>query len=194
MLKHWLLIIVLFSFHAAVFPQAKSLTASKSNGAIKIDADLSDPAWQRAAVAVGFVQFFPTYGLPANTNTEVRILYNDDAVYVSAYLYDDPLLIRQQVTSRDGEQRQNVDYFSVFFDTYNDQQNGFQFLVTPSNVQSDTKLNNTSNFAYGDFGDMTWDAVWQSKTALKEDGWIVEMRIPYISVRFSKKEVQTWGL
>jgi len=194
MLKHWLLIIFLFSFHAAVFPQAKSLTAAKSNGAIKIDADLSDPAWQSAAVAVGFVQFFPTYGLPANTNTEVKILYNDDAVYVSAYLYDDPSLIRQQVTSRDGEQRQDVDYFSVFFDTYNDQQNGFQFLVTPSNVQSDTKLNNASNFAYGDFGDKTWDAVWQSKTTLKKDGWIVEIRIPYISLRFSKKEVQTWGL
>ena len=68
--------------------------------------------------------------------------------------------IRTQITSRDGEQLQDVDYFSVFLDTYNDQQNGFQFLVTTQNVQTDAKLTGNSSPGFGQFGDRTWDAVW----------------------------------
>ncbi len=185
---------VLFTLQFNVQAQIKSLSAIKAQGAIKIDGDLSDAAWRTAPVIKDFVQNFPSYGLPASTNSEVKILYDNNAVYISAYLYDDPVLIRKQLTSRDGEQRQDVDYFSVFFDTYNDQQNGFQFLVTPENVQSDVKLDNNANYTFGDFGDRTWDAVWQSKTVLKDNGWVVEMRIPYTSLRFSKKEIQHWGL
>lgn len=87
-----------------------------------------------------------------------------------------------------------MDYFAVFFDTYNDQQNGFQFLVTPSNVQTDAKLTPSANPGFGSFGDKSWDAVWQSKTRMTEDGWMAELRIPYISLRFAKKDLQTWGL
>ncbi|HEU4471739.1 MAG TPA: DUF5916 domain-containing protein [Flavisolibacter sp.] len=159
----------------------------------KIDGDLSDAAWQQAPSASGFIQNFPTYGLQASVRSEVRILYDDNAIYIGAYLYDDPSLIRKQLTARDGEQRQDVDYFSVFFDTYNDQQNGFQFLVTTANIQSDARIGAGAT-DFGDFGDKTWDAVWQSQVQIKPDGWIVEMKIPYISLRFSKKEIQTWGL
>ncbi|MDQ3682016.1 MAG: carbohydrate binding family 9 domain-containing protein, partial [Bacteroidota bacterium] len=160
----------------------------------KIDGQISEAAWQSAPMVTDFIQNFPSYGLPASAKTEARILYDDDAVYISAYLFDDPSLIRRQLTSRDGEQRQDVDYFSVFFDTYNDEQNGFQFLVTTANVQSDAKLGGNTSTDFGEYGDKTWDAVWQSKTTIQKDGWIVEMRIPYISLRFAKKDVQTWGL
>jgi hypothetical protein len=176
--------------------QQKTITAIKTSRAPKIDANLDDAAWQEAPVASDFVQNFPTFGLPATVQSDVHILYDNDAVYIGAYLHDDPKLIRKQLTSRDGEQRQDVDYFSVFFDTYNDQQNGFQFLVTTANVQSDARIggNSAGNIGFGDFGDKTWDAVWQSEVRIVNDGWIVEMRIPYISLRFSKKTIQTWGL
>ncbi|MDB5197715.1 MAG: hypothetical protein JWP88_2086 [Flaviaesturariibacter sp.] len=177
--------------------QPKRVIAVKTSVPIKIDGDLSDPAWQTAPLLTDFVQTYPSHGQPTATKTEARILYDNDAIYISAYLYDDPSLIRKQLTARDGEARQDVDYFSVFFDTYRDQQNGFQFAVTTANVQSDAKLgpNTGGNFGFGDFGgDKSWDAVWQSKTVIKADGWAVEMRIPYISLRFTKKEVQTWGL
>ena len=98
------------------------------------------------------------------------MLYDDDAIYIGAYLYDDPALIRKQLTARDGEQQTDVDYFSVFFDTYNDQQNGFQFLVTSANVQTDAKLEGASSGRWGNYGDKTWDAVWQSKTSRLADG------------------------
>ncbi len=181
-----------FSLHTSA--QTKTLIAVKATIAPKIDGEINEPAWQSAPLLTDFIQNFPTYGLPASTKTEVRILYDDEAVYVSAYLFDETSLIRRQLTSRDGEQRQDVDYFSVFFDTYNDQQNGFQFLVTAAGVQSDAKLGGNNNTGFGEYGDRTWDAVWQSKTTMQKDGWIVEMGITYISLRFAKKDVQTWGL
>jgi hypothetical protein len=181
-------------FIANYLPAQKTLAAVKSVIAPVIDGKPDDAVWQQAPLATDFVQSFPSFGVPSLVKTEVRILYDDNAIYLSAYLFDDPSLIRKQLTARDGEQRQDVDYFSVFFDTYNDQQNGFQFLVTTANVQSDTKLNANASYGFGEFGDRTWDAVWQSQVRMVADGWTVEMRIPYISLRFAKKDVQTWGL
>jgi len=179
---------------AMAWGQHKSLPAVKASGPPVIDGNLDDAAWAAAPVATGFIQNFPRFGDPASKNSEVRILYDDEAVYIGAYLYDDPSTMRKQLTARDGEQRQDVDYFSVFFDTYNDLQNGFQFLVTPMNVQTDAKLDPNANTGFGDFGDKAWDAVWQSQTKMADNGWTLEMRIPYISLRFAKREVQTWGL
>ncbi|MFL5774558.1 MAG: DUF5916 domain-containing protein [Flavisolibacter sp.] len=189
-----LLLITLCCFHILSQGQAKTLNAVKASHPPKIDGNINDEVWQEAPLATNFVQNFPTYGATPVANTTVRILYDDDAIYVAAYLYDDPSLIRKQITARDAEQGQNVDYFSVFLDTYNDKQNGFQFLVTSANVQTDVKIGSAIGFGFGDFGDRTWDAVWESQVQHLSDGWTVEMKIPYISIRFSKKEIQTWGL
>lgn len=194
MMRRLIFIAALCCLHQIALSQPRILTAVKTLHAPVIDGNLTDAAWQQAPVAKDFIQNFPNYGSPASAKTEVRILYDNDAIYIGAYLYDDPSLIRKQITARDGEARQNVDYFSVFFDTYNDQQNGFQFLVTTANVQTDAKLNATASAAFGEFGDRTWDAVWQSQVQMQKDGWTVEMKIPYLSLRFSKKDVQTWGL
>ncbi len=103
-------------------------------------------------------------------------------------------LIRRQITARDEEQLKDLDYFSVFLDTYHDLQNGFQFLVTSSNVQTDAGLAPNQVLSPGEYGDKTWDAVWDSKISIVEDGWIVEMKIPYLSLRFANKDAQSWGL
>lgn len=108
-------------------------------------------------------------------------------------MYDNPSLIRKQLTARDEEQQSDEDYFSIFFDTYNDKQNGFQFLVTSMNVQTDARLGPNLGTT-SDYGDKTWDAVWESQVKMTKDGWTVEMKIPYLSLRFSKKDVQDWGL
>lgn len=190
----WLLIFISFQFYNIAVAQNKNIVAVKAEVVPKIDGDLNDAAWKTAPLATDFIQNFPTFGITATTRSEVRILYDDAAIYIGAYMYDDPSLVRKQLTSRDGEQRQDVDFFSVFFDTYNDQQNGFQFLVTTANVQSDAKIGAEGDARFGNFGDKSWDAVWQSRTSMKSDGWVAEIRIPYISLRFAKKDVQTWGL
>ena len=184
----------LFLVCVSVYSQQKTSQAFKTNQAPKIDGNLDDAAWADAPVLTDFIQNFPEYGLPVSKKTEVKIIYDNSAIYVGAYLYDDPALIRKQITARDGEGQTDVDYFSIFLDTYNDHQNGFQFLVTSANVQTDARLSPNSGGDFNSFGDKTWDAVWESKVSIKPDGWVVEMRIPYISLRFAKKDEQNWGL
>jgi hypothetical protein len=185
---------LLFLVCGQVFSQPKSIQAIKVSQPPKIDGLLDDDAWNNVPVVTGFIQNFPSYGSAASQRTEVKIIYDNSAIYIGAYLYDDPSLIRKQVTARDEEQQKDLDYFSVFFDTYNDHQNGFQFLVTSSNVQTDARLAPNLVLTAGEYGDKTWDAVWDSKVSIVADGWIVEMRIPYLSLRFAKKNIQDWGL
>lgn len=179
---------------SGLFSQVKTLQAVRITQAPKIDGNLDDAAWKNAPVLTDFIQNFPNYGIPVSQKTEVRIVYDNVAIYVSAYLYDDPAAIRKQITARDGEGQTDVDYFSVFFDTYNDHQNGFQFLVTTANVQTDARLGGASQGGFGGFGDKTWDAVWESEVKMQANGWTVEMKIPYISLRFSKNDFQDWGI
>ncbi|MFT3843503.1 MAG: DUF5916 domain-containing protein [Lacibacter sp.] len=178
---------------AGVEPE-RSLQANKVLAAPKIDGILNEPVWQNAPVAENFIINSPNYGESSAYKTKVYVLYDNSSVYIGAYLYDDPKMIRKQLTARDGEMMQDVDYFSVFFDTYNDDQNGFQFTVTSRNVQSDGRLSPVFSSSFGPPSDYSWDAVWESKVTMKEDGWVVEMRIPYYSLRFAKKDKQDWGL
>ncbi len=194
MLKRFASIIFLFLPVCISLAQTRTTVAVKTASPPKIDGNLDDPAWQEAPVLSDFIQNIPNYGQPAIKNTEVRILYDNTAIYIGAYLYDDPAQIRKQITSRDAEQRQDVDYFSVFIDTYDDHQNGFQFLVTSNNVQTDSKLSQAVTPTFGLYGDLSWDAVWESKVKMQKDGWTVEMKIPYFSLRFAKKDLQDWGI
>jgi Domain of unknown function (DUF5916)/Carbohydrate family 9 binding domain-like len=194
MILRKLLCIPLLCIAVTLFSQEKSVSAFKTILVPKMDGNLDDAAWTNVPEATDFIQNYPSTGQPASQKTKVKIIYDNTAIYIGAYLYDDPSMIRKQITARDAEQLRDVDYFSVFFDTYNDNQNGFQFIVTSSNVQSDAKLGPNIVGGAGEYGDKTWDAVWESKVQMQKDGWTVEMRIPYISLRFSKKDVQDWGL
>ncbi|MES1219181.1 MAG: DUF5916 domain-containing protein, partial [Bacteroidota bacterium] len=193
-MKAKLLLFVLVLLTGMVSFAQQKLDAVRAISAPKIDGSLDDACWQNAPVAGNFIQNFPDYVKSSSVKTEVRIIYDNDAIYIGAYLYDNPALIRRQLTARDEERQKDVDYFSVFLDTYHDRQNGFQFVVTSVNVQSDARLAPNLTLEPGEYGDKTWDAVWESKVGIKPDGWVVEMRIPYISLRFSKKKFQDWGL
>lgn len=186
--------IILFFISLNTFGQIKELKAIRIASAIKIDGNLNESDWLLAPEAGGFIINSPNYGAVPQNKTKVKILYDNDAMYVAATIYDDPKLVRRQLTARDGESRQDVDYFSVFFDTYNDDQNAFQFTVTSRNVQSDGRVSASIQSRFGPPSDYTWDAVWESNVTFVEDAWIVEMKIPYISLRFSKEPIQKWGV
>lgn len=194
MYRVFLCLFLIVTGNPFLYSQQRIMNAVKATGAPIIDGDLSDSAWLQAPVATNFIQNFPNVGSPSTVRTEVRVLYDNSAIYIGAYLYDNPSLIRRQITARDEEQMKDLDYFSVFFDTYNDHQNGFQFLVTSSNVQTDARMSPNFSPAFGEYGDKTWDAVWDSRVSIKTDGWVVEMKIPYISLRFSRDNVQDWGI
>ena len=120
--------------------QERSTIATKTSSPPKIDGVLDDAQWQQAPVLTDFIQNFPTFGLKATKPTEVRVLYDDNSIYVGAMIFDDPGLIRKQITARDAESQTDVDYFSIFFDTYHDHQNGqtgcVEFLLQASRDRS----------------------------------------------------------
>lgn len=186
-------LLIFFAAFAANEPE-RTIRANKISSAPKIDGLLNEPVWQNAPVAESFVVNSPNYGEASAYETKVYVVYDNSAIYIAAYLYDDPALVRTQLTARDGESRQDIDYFSVFFDTYNDDQNGFQFLVTSRNVQSDGRLSPNRSSQFGPPSDYSWDAVWESKVSMRENGWVIEMKIPYSSLRFAKKDKQDWGI
>ncbi len=166
----------------------KGLNISKTDKAPKIDGILDESVWQNAEEANNFTQFRPEMGVTekAHQKTIVKITYDDNAIYVAAYLHDNPEDIQKQFTSRDnfGES----DFFGIVFNPNNDAQNDTEFFIFSSGTQADA-IASPSNGE--DFG---WNAVWDSAVKIVDDGWIVEVKIPYSTLRFSNQEVQTWGL
>jgi hypothetical protein len=185
MIRLWLILMCFLSVQ--IFAQ-RVLQTKRTIKAPIIDGFITESDWFLVSPADSFINNSPDFGKPASRRTQVWMLYDDEAIYVAAKLFDKPTAIRKQLTARDNEQRQDVDFFSVLLDTYNDNQNAFQFTVTSRNVQSDVRISLTSQRDYG------WDAVWESRVKLLEDGWQLEMKIPYISLRFSKADIQSWGI
>lgn len=193
MMRFFLLFWLLLSgyFLAA---QNKQTITSRVSHAPKLDGVLDDEAWQGVAEASDFITNQPSFGKAANQRTSVKVVYDHYAIYVAAQLYDDPTAVRRQLTARDQHNRADADHFAIFIDTYKDRQNGFQFLVTSRNVQSDARLSANFSGDWGNYGDISWDAVWDSRVAMNKEGWSVEMKIPYSAIRFSKDSLQSWGI
>lgn len=171
-----------------IYGQKKSLNAKSITENIVIDGKINETSWESADIATDFIMFEPDNGksIHENKKTEVKVLYNNDAIYIAAKLYDnEPRKIQKEITNRDvfGVS----DHFSVFINGFNDGQQDFRFFVSASGVQMDC-------LATEDYEDFSWDAIWDSKVLLTDFGWVVEMKIPYAALRFSKSEKQTWGL
>jgi Domain of unknown function (DUF5916)/Carbohydrate family 9 binding domain-like len=188
------LLLLICGMSITVSAQHKSLQAVKAFLPPRVDGSLTDSAWNNVPEAADFITNSPVFGKRSGFTTRVKVLYDDAAIYIGAYLQEDPLTIRRQFTTRDNQNRANVDYFSVFIDTYNDHQNAYQFSVTTRNVQTDARLSASAKPEFGIYGDLSWDAVWESKIEMQKDGWTVEMRIPYFSLRFAKKDIQDWSI
>jgi hypothetical protein len=169
--------------------QKKSLETKFTTEKIIIDGKINESAWQTVPIATDFVMFMPDNGkaIAQNKRTEVRVLYDNDGVYVAATMFDDdPKKILSEITLRDDIG--TADFFGVFINGFNDQQQDFRFFVTASNVQNDSQASDANG------EDSSWDAVWASKAVITDFGWVVEMKIPYAALRFSSAEKQTWGI
>lgn len=179
------------------FSQQKLIEAVKINLPIKIDGNLDEAAWASITPVSDFIITSPVFGKPATKKTTVKITYDNTAVYIGAYLYDNIADIKKGLSARDVIERQNTDYFSIGLDTYKDNQNGFLFQVTAAGVQGDAKLSGSSsgvNIFNNNGVDRSWDAVWESKVSIKKDGWVAEIKIPFSAIRFAKTNLQKWGL
>lgn len=180
--------LMLCSFFGFSQEEKKTYSIERTTTPPKIDGVLDDAAWLNADEAKDFTQFRPEMGVKetAEIKTVVKITYDDNAIYFGAYLYDDPSKIMRQMTTRDDFGQS--DFFGIFINPNNDAQNDTEFFVFSSGTQADA----IANPSIGE--DFSWNAVWESKVNMVDDGWIVEVRIPYRALRFSNKNIQTWGL
>jgi hypothetical protein len=171
-----------------LYGQKKTLNTKSITSKISIDGKLSEEAWISAETATDFTMYQPDNGkaISENKKTDVKIIYDNDAVYIAAIMHDEaPDKIKKEITNRDSFGV--TDYFSVFINGFNDGQQDFRFYVTAAGVQIDC----ISTESYNDF---SWDAIWDSKTALTDQGWVAEIKIPYAAIRFPNTNKQTWGI
>ena len=170
-----------------------------------IDGRLDDSVWRAAQPIEGFVQHEPFDGREATERTEVRILFDNGALYIGARLFDrEPAGIIRGETRRDLALKEQ-DAFMILLDTFHDHQNGFLFGTTPAGVEHDGQINKEGE---GGFGgpvgntptvtganeNVNWDGTWEVHTTIDEQGWSAEFRIPFETLRYGSGKPPVWGL
>ncbi|MBZ5560624.1 MAG: carbohydrate binding family 9 domain-containing protein, partial [Acidobacteriia bacterium] len=167
----------------------RTVNAVETQDAITLDGVLNEEVWRRAPAAADFVQAEPHEGQPASERTEVRVVFDRDALYLGVRCFDatpSALIvndIRKDFTP--GEQ----DSFEVLLDTFADRRNGFVFVVNPAGAKSDTQIANEGRDV-----NTSWDAVWAVATTRDAEGWTAEIRIPFKTLRFEPGTNHLWGV
>jgi hypothetical protein len=168
-----------------------AVQAVRLQGAIDLDGQLREPEWSLAPPATEFTQTDPREGQPATERTEVHVLFDDDALYVGARLFQSG-----KINTRLGRRDtflMDSDWFYVMLDSYHGHLSAYQFSINPSGVKRD-ELSTSGGPGSGGNGDVSWDAVWDVATSIDPEGWTVELRIPFSQLRFTGGQVQTWGI
>jgi hypothetical protein len=151
-----------------------------------IDADLSDPVWAKATVLSDFRQKEPITGAPPSERTELRILYDENNLYFGVYAYDsDPSGIILRSMQRDGP-IYTGDMIGINLDPGLTRRNGYAFQIGPSGARADALfLNNAEDLS-------EWDAIWEARATVVDDGWIVEVAIPIQTLSYEEGQTD-WG-
>ena len=164
--------------------------------AVSIDGSLSEPVWAEAARLTGFSQYQPVDGRPAVERTEARVFYSHDAIYFAILAYaKNPASIRATVADRDN--LGNEDRVTIYLDTFNDHRRAYFFVVNPLGSQGDGVRTEGAASAGNIFGgnvDANPDFRFESKGQLTDSGYVVELRIPFKSLRFPAGDPQTWAI
>jgi hypothetical protein len=181
------LVLAFASAATAMSPGEPVVRAVRAAGAIEVDGRLDEPDWRGAPVAAGFVQRDPEQGQPASEETELRLVFDDRALYAGVRLRDRaPDAISRQLSRRDAVAE--ADAFTLFLDPHHDHRTGVLLEVSAAGVQRDAAL-------YDDnFEDVTWDAVWESAVTRDAEGWTLEIRVPLGQLRFATVSGQAWGI
>jgi hypothetical protein len=191
MLKKLLLPLLAIVFSIPISAQnnkkRKTIKTTRVTYAPKIDGILDDEAWEKAELCKDFMIFKPENGapVPAEYQTVVKVVYDDEAIYISAQMNDpDPAGIPKEFAVRDNFSQ--ADFFLVTINPNDDGQNPFEFIVQSTGNQADSKVSNGNE-------DFNWSAVWESDVSTDDKGWNVEMKIPYRALRFANRPIQSWG-
>lgn len=168
--------------------KVKQYTAIRTVEAPKIDGKPFEKEWESATVGRDFVLLQPENGIAENPQqrTIIKILYDDNALYVAGYLYDDEVSkVSAQFSQRDQISVQS-DIFSFWINTYNNQIDQTRFYITAAGAVADSKSTSGEE-------DFSYNVVFDAKSSSDENGWYIEMEIPYQALRFSKSSIQDWS-
>ncbi len=167
-----------------------SALATRATGPISIDGRLDDAAWASARVIDDFYQQKPLAGMPATERTEVRILFDDDNLYIGAELREQPgyraiiPTLQRDPNTRDG------DTFGVTLDPFLDGKTVFTFLFNPGGAVRDLQTADD-----GRINNPAWDAAFDHRVRVHDEGWTLEFAIPWSQLRFdATRDEQVWGL
>ncbi|MCB9248602.1 MAG: carbohydrate binding family 9 domain-containing protein [Ignavibacteriales bacterium] len=167
-------------------PANQQVRAYKTDETINLDGVLNEPVYKNIPVK-DFTQKIPDEGKPATEDSEVWITYDNENLYFSANFFDSkPETIDQNLMRRD-----NIissDWLWIYMDPYNDDRTGYFFAVNAGGSIADGTLYNDG------WMDDSWDGIWESKTKINDDGWSVEIKIPFSQLRFKEEDNMVWGI
>ncbi|MEO5511140.1 MAG: DUF5916 domain-containing protein, partial [Longimicrobiales bacterium] len=173
-----------------------AVTIPRIEGSVRIDGALDDEVWKQAALLGDFHQYEPADGRPAAEKTEVLVWYAPDAIYFGIRAHDtQPDRIR--ATRADRDNIEGEDHIVIYLDTFLDRRRAFMFGVNPLGVQLDGVRTEGAASAGRIFGgqiDTNPDFIFESQGQLTADGYVIEVRIPFKTLRFPTSPVQSWGL
>ena len=156
----------------------------------RVDGVLDEPFWAAIPPITGFRQRDPVDGAPASERTEVRIAYDNDALYFGFSFFDsEPDRIRRAILDRGGRISKD-DRVVIALDTYLDRRNGYIFEVGALGTQDDALFSDESL----DRPDWNWDGVFTTETTVNAEGWVLEMAIPFTTIRFADVEEPVMGI
>ncbi|MCI0512088.1 DUF5916 domain-containing protein [candidate division KSB1 bacterium] len=179
----FLLILFQFATSARAIEPLKPLRAETPP---VIDGVLDDLIWQQAPFETGFMTYYPDYGSPMSESTRVWYAYDRENLYFAFKCYDhEPQQIKTSVTARD--KIRPDDWICINLDSFNDQQTLYAFYTNPAGIQMDSRATLNSE-------DESIDLVWYSEAQVDDQGYNVELKIPFKSIRYSSREPVQMGI
>jgi hypothetical protein len=163
-----------------------SIEISKfENTEIKIDGDLNESVWKKIRHLDNFSEFNPGDNIKPEVETEAMMFYDNDNLYIAFICYDNDMSkLRKTLCERD--KIYSDDFISINIDTYNESRDAYELIVNPYGIQGDLSWNVQNG------EDDTYDYIWYSAAKVYANKWTVEVAIPFKSLRFPDKNIQTW--
>jgi hypothetical protein len=169
--------------------QGPEIRIHRAAGPITVDADLSDPGWQGAEKIETWYETNPGDNVAPRVKTIGYLTYDDKALYAAFEFFDpEPSRIRAPYGDRDAVPSY-TDYGGIILDTRNDQRTGLLLLANPRGIQYDAITDDTTGNE-----DSSPDFYWDAAAKITSEGWILEMRVPFSSLRYPAGDPQTWGI
>ena len=170
-------------------PPPSSITAVRIETPPMVDGVMDDSCWRLATPVTDFKQREPKEGLAATERTEIRLVYDDWALYIGVWCFDtEPHKLVANELRRDFSYAQE-DNIEIIFDTYRDLRNGFLFVTNPNGARFDALVTDE-----GKNVNENWNGVWDVRTQRNSEGWFAEIEVPFSTLRFPDEPVQVWGV